>query len=234
MPSSGRDWKRHVPGSRRHVHEHEIHIAPFDIRPELFDSTSQDRAAPYHRVGLIGQQQVQGHQFDAGIAYGGNDAFLVGDQLSVDAECFWNRWSCDIRIQNCHGMTAAAHQRAYQGGHQGFAHTALAADDSDNLFHMAVRIGRRGENRLLTSSAGTVLAAIAAIVITILAHLGRLLSFPGSDALRSGHGRSRRWARTLRHGAHGDRNGHRDHSQAFRQQALLLLHLPIPVHRRTV
>ena len=57
------------------------------------------------------------------------------------------------------------------GSYQRFAHAAFAAYYADGFLHMAARVGRRGEIRFLAITAGTIFATIAAIVITVFAHL---------------------------------------------------------------
>ena len=52
------DCQGNVAGSRRHVHEHAVDVAPDDVGPELFYDAGYDWPAPDDRVGLPFHQEI--------------------------------------------------------------------------------------------------------------------------------------------------------------------------------
>ena len=98
----------HIARSRRHVHEHIVHIAPHDVRPELLDRAGDDRAAPDHGVGLVFQEQVEADDADARLALGGDDAVVRAHQLGVDVERLGDGGAGDVGVEDGRFIAAAA------------------------------------------------------------------------------------------------------------------------------
>lgn len=78
--------QRNVAGSRRHVDDHHIKLAPGNILPELLDSTGDDRTAPDDRRIIALEHQVDAHDLDTLFGFGGEDMFAVTHRFIVDAE----------------------------------------------------------------------------------------------------------------------------------------------------
>ena len=80
-----KDAQRHVAGARRHIDEEVVDI-PEDVGPELGDHAADDGAAPDDGICLMLQQQVHGHQLDAGGGGHGHDGVALRHGAAVDAE----------------------------------------------------------------------------------------------------------------------------------------------------
>ena len=119
----------HVAGAGRHIHIHIVHIVPQNLAPELLHRAGDHRAAPDHRVRLVLQQQVDAHHLQAAFGHGGQNAVLAALRAAVDAEGLGDGGAGDVGIQNGGLMAPQLGLGSQQGGDQGLAHTALAADN---------------------------------------------------------------------------------------------------------
>ena len=133
--------QHHVAGSRRHIDEQHVLIAPDHVRPELGHSAGDDRAAPGYGVAVVGQKQVQAHHVDAGGGAHGENARVVALGLLLQAEFPGNGRAGDVRVQNAHLQAHALHGHGQQRRDHGFAHAALAAAYADDLFDVALLMG---------------------------------------------------------------------------------------------
>ena len=161
-----KNGQRHIAGSRRHVHKHEVHILPQDLLPELLDSPGNDRATPYHGGLLILQQQVDGHQLDAGAALHRVDGVFGAGGRAMDAEQLGDGRAGDVGIQHGGLVTHTAHRNGQHGAGHAFADAALAGYNADHFFDVAARMGRL----VLRLTAFAVGRAAAAIVCALFTH----------------------------------------------------------------
>ena len=127
------DRQGNVARSRRHVDEHVVDVAPDDVGPELFNGTGNDRSAPYDRRRDIFQQQVHGHDLDAGLGRNGIDSVVVARGMTGQAEDFRDRRAGDIGVEDSGFKAAALHFYSHQGRNQRFAYAAFAADDGNDV-----------------------------------------------------------------------------------------------------
>ena len=67
-----------VTGTRRHVDQQVVEVAPVDVLEELLDGTVEDQAAPHDGAVLVGKESHRQHPEDAV-----TDAPLQGDHLLV-------------------------------------------------------------------------------------------------------------------------------------------------------
>ena len=162
MPSSG-----YVAGSRRHIHK-QIVAVPQNVRPELLHHAGNHRAAPDDGVGLIFQQQVDGHDLDPGPGLHGQQGVLRSHGVAVNAESLGDGGAGNIGVHNAHLIAAAAHGDCQLAGDHGFAHAALAGHNSVDLAHMGVRV--MGFQQRLRLPRGAALPAGGAVMCT-LAHI---------------------------------------------------------------
>ena len=134
--------QRHVAGSRGHIDEHHIHVPPVDVLPELLDQPGDHRTAPDHRIGLIFDQQVQGHHLDPAEGLHRIHILFVCFGAFPEPEHFRDGRTGHIRIQQGSFLSRPVHGTGQQGSHHGLADTALAADNTDHLFDVGYFILR--------------------------------------------------------------------------------------------
>ena len=152
----------HVAGSGRHIHEQIVHILPDHVGPELLHRARDDRAAPDHRVGGVIQQQVDGHDLDAGTGQGRVEAVFIGTLALGDAEGCGGGGAGDVRVQDAHTLALPGHAYRQQGGDGGLAHAALAGDHRDDLFDSGIGIQfRQKALRLAVSAVGAAAGTVA-------------------------------------------------------------------------
>ena len=156
--------QRHIARSGRQIDKHPVDLAPNDIRPELLDGARDDGTAPHDRVGLLGQQQIDAHNLDAGFGESRENAVVICGTVAVQPEYLGNGRAGDIGIQNGDFFAAAAHCDCEQRGDKRFSDAALAADDTDHFFDMGLCILRGKQRRALAG--GAVFAAGRAIMRT--------------------------------------------------------------------
>ena len=155
-----------VSGSRGHVNQQKIHVAVNHIGPELLDSSGNNGAPPYHGVGFILQQQVDGHDFDTHAGLHGEHTPVCHKSLPVKAEGFGDGRSRYVCVQNRYLFARAPQRHGQQGSDHGFAYAAFAADNAYDFFNMTFFMGRLFERgRILPFTAAG--AAVSTIVITI-------------------------------------------------------------------
>ena len=140
MPSTGRDWNTvrgtsPVPGGMST--NHEVHIPPEHVRPELLDRTGDERAAPDHRVGVMLQQQIDGHELYAGLALRRENPLVTAHGLFMNAE----HTRMDGPVISA-SSTAVAYPRrlsnvAISPGDQALSHAAFAAYHANDMLDVA-------------------------------------------------------------------------------------------------
>ena len=90
---------------------------------------------------------------------------LVGPHAGLmDAEGLRDGGAGNVRVQDGAVVAAALHLGRHQGGDQGLAHAALAADDRDDLFD--ARALAQVLPEALRGALGAIFAACGAIVCT--------------------------------------------------------------------
>ena len=137
------DRQGHVARSGRHVDEQIVDIFPHDVRPELLDGAGDDRAAPDDGVGLVREQEVDGHDLDAGAGAVGIQEVLAAHGAAVDAEGLRDGRAGDVGIEHGRLMAAALHLAGEQARHEALADAALAGHDGDDLADLGLWIGLR-------------------------------------------------------------------------------------------
>ena len=125
--------QRHIARSGRHIDEHIVHVVPLDVGPELGHGTGDDRAAPDDGVGLVREQEVDGHDLDAGAGAVGIQEVLAAHGAAVDAEGLRDRGARDIGIEHGRLMAAALHLAGEQARHEALADAALTGHDRDDF-----------------------------------------------------------------------------------------------------
>ena len=128
----------------------------------MMPSTGSDWNTPHDGVGLLGQQQIDAHDLDAGFGDGRENAVVICGTVAVQPEYLGDGWAGDIGIQNGDLFAAAAHCDREQRGDKRFSDAALAADDTDHCFDMGPCI-LRGKQRSALAG-GAVFAAGRAIM----------------------------------------------------------------------
>ena len=173
--------QRHVARSGRHVDEHIVHILPLDVGPELGHGARDDRAAPDDGVGLVREQEVDGHDLDAGAGAVGIQEILAAHGAAVDAERLRDRRAGNIGIEHGSLMAAALHLAGEQARHEALADAALAGDDRDDLVNTGARTQRllQGFGRVLAVFAAgrAVVGAIFRGFVVMVAHSWGFLRF---------------------------------------------------------
>lgn len=162
--------QRRVAGSGRQVDEHAVHLVPDHVAPELLDDAGDHRAAPDDRRGLVFEQEVDAHDLDAALRVDREKAVLAALRLLVHAEALRDRRAGHVRVEDRGLEAAALHRDSQHGGDEALADAALAADDADDLFHLAHLIHWR-EKALRLLAGGAVLAAARAVVRAVFAHI---------------------------------------------------------------
>ena len=161
----------HVAGSRRHVHEQEVHVLPDHIGPELLDRTGDHGAAPHNGVLLVLDQQVDAHHINAHPALDGPAALFIGHGTAMDAEQLGDGRAGDVGIQDAAVVAPAGHGAGQQGTGHALADTAFARNNADDLFHAAVGVGGivlrcGGAGRTCCPAGGTVMGTFFAHTLT--------------------------------------------------------------------
>ena len=173
--------QRHVARSGRHVDEHIVHILPLDVGPELGHGARDDRAAPDDGVGLVREQEVDGHDLDAGAGAVGIQEIFAAHGAAVDAERLRDRGAGDIGIEHGSLMAAALHLAGEQARHEALADAALAGDDRDDLVNTGARTQRllQGLSCVLAVFAAgrAVVGAIFRGFVVMVAHSWGFLRF---------------------------------------------------------
>ena len=169
MPSTGRVWNTvsgtsPVPGGI----STNVNVVPDHLLPELLDRTGNHGAAPHNGGFLIFQQQVDGHDLDAGVAFHRVDAVLGAHGRAMNAEQFGDGRAGNVSIQHADLVAFAAHGNSHHGAGHAFANAALAGNNADHFFDVAFCVRRF----MLRRTAGTVSVAVAAIVGTCFTHVG--------------------------------------------------------------
>ena len=160
--------QRHIAGSRRHIDKQKVNVVPDHFLPELLDRTGNHGAAPHNGGFLIFQQQVDGHDLDAGVAFHRVDAVLGAHGRAMNAEQFGDGRAGNVSIQHADLVAFAAHGNSHHGAGHAFANAALAGNNADHFFDVAFCVRRF----MLRRTAGTVSVAVAAIVGTCFTHVG--------------------------------------------------------------
>ena len=113
------------------------------------------------------QQQRGGHDTHAAAAFLGQQAVAVQGQirLAADPEHAGDGGTGDIRVQDGGGEAPLLHRAGQQGGDQGFAHAALAADHADDPLDGGFFVAGYLKAFLLA-----ILFAGAAVVIAVFTH----------------------------------------------------------------
>ena len=134
--------QRSVGSARRQVYDQPVQIAPEDVAPELPDGSADQRPAPDHRVVLVGQQQVDGHDFDARLCLGGQNAqrALTGPD-AVGKEHLGDAGAGDVGIEHADPFPLTAQGHCQQAADQRFAHASLAAHHGDDPFDVVKVLG---------------------------------------------------------------------------------------------
>ena len=169
--------EQHVGGSRRHVDEQVVDLAPVRLAVELTDGVRDDRAAPGHRDVVFRQHEVGGHHLDAALRLAGQDAVGVGGQRVRDAEGLRDGRSGDVGVQDAHVLPALLHFAGKQAGDQRLAHAALAGHDADDVFDVGAGVRLDGAGALGGAVAASGLAAAAALVRAFFCHDSFFLGF---------------------------------------------------------
>ena len=92
--------EEHIGGSRRHVDQHVVDVAPVGLVPELLDDAGNDRAAPCDGHVALREHEVHGHDLDAAVGERRVDARLVSMQLVGHAERLRDGGASDVRVQD--------------------------------------------------------------------------------------------------------------------------------------
>ena len=166
MPSRGDGLEHgqgHVAGSGRHIHK-QIVAVPQNIRPELLDHAGNDGTAPDHGVGLILQQEVDGHDLDTGLGFRRDQGVFRAHGPVMDAESLGDGGAGDIGVQNTDLIAPAAHGNSQLAGDHGLAYAALTGYDTIDLAHMGV--GMVGLQQGLRLPGSTALPTTGAVVRT--------------------------------------------------------------------
>lgn len=168
--------KRNVSRSRGHIDEHKVHVAPDDVRPELFNHTRDHRTAPDDGIGLVLHEQIKRHDFSAFRADGRQNPEIVAFGFCLDSEHFGNRRTGDVRVE--HGGFIAepfGNDRA-ESSHHRLAHAAFSGHDADH-FSDAAEFVRLFDHRFLFRA---VRVAARAVVRALFAHKNSLSAVCGS------------------------------------------------------
>ena len=162
--------QQHVGGSRRHVDEQVVDVAPVRLAPELADGVGHDRAAPCHGQVALRKHEVGGHDLDARLRLTGQDTVGVGGQRVGDAEGLRDGGAGDVGVQDANLVAALVHFAGKQAGDQGLADAALAGDNADDVLDVAAlvrfKLGGAG-GRALAASRNS---AAAALVRALFCH----------------------------------------------------------------
>ena len=159
-----------VAGSRRHVDEQVVELAPVDVAVELGEDAVEHRATPQEGLRLVGRQHVGGDDLDAGLGDRGREhAALVNRRRLVDAERTRDRGARDVAVEDADGMAATTQLAGEQRGGQGFADTAFARCDGDNLVNLGALVDGK-LLRCLARSAPRIAASRAIGIAALFCH----------------------------------------------------------------
>ena len=152
--------EEHIGGSRRHVDQHVVDVAPVGLVPELLDDAGNDRAAPCDGHIALREHEVHGHDLNAAVGERRVDARLVSMQLVGHAERLRDGGAGDVRVQDADVETLLAQLACEQARHEGLANAALAGHNADHVLHVARRVGRvLGRCRALAAALNAAAAA---------------------------------------------------------------------------
>ena len=129
-----RQWN--VAGSRGHVNDHAVELAPVNILPELLDNAGDDRTSPDDRSVIGFKHQVDAHELDV---VGGSDREQFGIipiGFLMNTKHMGNGWTGDIRIHDADTQAKTTEHDGKLTGDKRLAYTAFSADDADHLFHL--------------------------------------------------------------------------------------------------
>lgn len=168
--------KRNVSRPGRHIDEHKVHVAPDDVRPELFNHARDHRTAPDDGIGFVLDEQIKRHDFSAFRADGGQNSEFVTFGFCLDPEHFGNRRTCNVRVENG-GFIAEpfGNDRAESGYHR-LAHAAFSGHDADHFFD-AAKLVRLFDHRLFFRAFRV---TARAVVRALFAHKNSLSAVCGS------------------------------------------------------
>ena len=140
---------------------------PDDVRPELFNGAADDRASPHDGIGLIFQQDVDGHDVDAGLGADRVDAGLIAGRLLLQTEDARDGRTGNIRIHDADIQAAALHDDRQKRRDHRLANATLARNNADHFLDRRQRMRLFVHVRRLLSGR-TVAAAGAAIMRAVL------------------------------------------------------------------
>ena len=115
-------------------------------------------------VGLVLQQEVDGHDLNTGLGFRGNQGVFRAHGPVMDAESLGDGGAGDISVQNTDLIAPAAHGNSQLAGDHGLAYAALTGYDTIDLAHMGV--GMVGLQQGLRLPGSTALPAAGAVVRT--------------------------------------------------------------------
>ena len=111
--------KGDIAGAGGHIDEHEVHVLPVDIGPELADRPGNDRAAPDDGIAFLLQQQVDGHDLGTEAGDGGQHDLAEAFGLFPDAERLRDAGTGDIGIEDGGAVAQPLHTDGQQTGDEG-------------------------------------------------------------------------------------------------------------------
>ena len=168
--------QRNIAGSWWHVDEHVVDVLPLNLRPELLHGLRDEGTTPDDRVGLVLEQEVRGHDFDAaGTSVRDHELAIRGNANAVvrQTEGLRDGRAGDIRIEDRGLETGLVGTTGEERGDGGLTDTALAGNDADDLLYAAAVCKLRTEILRICVAGSTVGTAGTAVA----AAAGRTLIF---------------------------------------------------------
>ena len=147
-----------------HIDEHDIHVVPHDVRPELLRRARDEGAAPDDGVVFMLQKRVHRHHLDAALGDEGIDLPFRAARPFMHAEHFGDGRARDVGIEHRRAHAEFVRVRSQKRRDERFAHAALAARDGDDALYFCV--GMKGLDEGLLIARGAVAAARRAVVRT--------------------------------------------------------------------
>ena len=160
------DAQRHIARAGGHIDEEVVDI-PDHVRPELLDNAADDGATPDDGIGLVLEQQVDGHQLHTCAAGAGIKPCLRAGGLVVHAEGLGDRGTRDIGVHDADLEAAAVHGDGKLACDHRLAHAALAGNDAEHLSDAALRMRRLAQGlrrralRAALAAGGAIMGAFA-------------------------------------------------------------------------
>ena len=135
------DREGHVAGSRRHVDEQVVKLAPGALLEELPESAGNHGPAPHDWVGLVLEYEIGAHDLDAALGDSGDEHLIHSrGTLACKAQHLGDGGAGDVCVQDAHASAGASQLDGQASADKRLAHAALAGNDPNHMVDLGVLV----------------------------------------------------------------------------------------------